>query len=135
MALLASVLRRVLRGGSWNNKPNNLRSANRNRNNATNRNNNNGFRLVQYAFCQSACLYGGKQCALGAHEVVSLFIRVDKQDSPARECNPSLVSRMNPVGFLLSRSHRLINTGSDSGSTESDTRLSSLLAMDDPRFR
>lgn len=35
---------RVLRGGSWNNKPDNARSANRNRNDTTNRNNNNGFR-------------------------------------------------------------------------------------------
>ena len=38
--------RRVLRGGSWNNNPDNLRSANRNRNNPDNRNNNIGFRLV-----------------------------------------------------------------------------------------
>jgi hypothetical protein len=37
---------RVVRGGSWNNQPENLRSANRNRNNPTNRNNNNGFRLA-----------------------------------------------------------------------------------------
>jgi len=37
---------RVLRGGSWNNNPQNLRSANRNRNNPTNRNNNNGFRVA-----------------------------------------------------------------------------------------
>lgn len=37
---------RVLRGGSWNNNPENLRSANRNRNNPTNRNNNNGFRVA-----------------------------------------------------------------------------------------
>jgi retron-type reverse transcriptase len=37
--------RRVLRGGSWNNNPDNLRSANRNRNNTDNRNNNNGFRV------------------------------------------------------------------------------------------
>ncbi|CAG0908762.1 unnamed protein product [Cyprideis torosa] len=36
---------RVLRGGSWNNKPWNVRSANRNRNNPTNRNNIVGFRL------------------------------------------------------------------------------------------
>jgi retron-type reverse transcriptase len=36
---------RVLRGGSWNNNPENLRSANRNRNNTDNRNNNNGFRV------------------------------------------------------------------------------------------
>lgn len=37
---------RVLRGGSWNNNPQNLRSANRNRNNPTNRNNNLGFRVA-----------------------------------------------------------------------------------------
>ncbi len=36
---------RVLRGGSWNNHPQNTRATNRNRNNATNRNNN-GFRLA-----------------------------------------------------------------------------------------
>jgi formylglycine-generating enzyme required for sulfatase activity len=38
----------VQRGGSWNNKPENLRSANRNRNNPDNRNNNIGFRLAHY---------------------------------------------------------------------------------------
>ena len=38
---------RVLRGGSWNNNPNNLRAANRNRNSPDNRNNNNGFRLAR----------------------------------------------------------------------------------------
>jgi len=37
---------RVLRGGSWNNKPQNVRAANRNRNDTANRNNNNGFRLA-----------------------------------------------------------------------------------------
>ncbi|MCH9699360.1 MAG: SUMF1/EgtB/PvdO family nonheme iron enzyme [Gammaproteobacteria bacterium] len=42
---------RVLRGGSWNNKPRNVRSAKRNRNNPHNRNNNVGFRLAQ-----SACM-------------------------------------------------------------------------------
>ncbi len=36
--------RRVLRGGSWNNKPENARPANRNRNTPENRNDNNGFR-------------------------------------------------------------------------------------------
>jgi hypothetical protein len=40
---------RVIRGGSWNNKPRNVRSANRNRNNPDNRNNNVGFRLAQSA--------------------------------------------------------------------------------------
>jgi hypothetical protein len=37
----------VIRGGSWNNKPENLRVSNRNRNTTDNRNNNLGFRLVQ----------------------------------------------------------------------------------------
>ncbi|THJ18741.1 MAG: hypothetical protein CAF42_003930 [Nitrospira sp. CG24B] len=40
---------RVIRGGSWNNKPENLRPSNRNRNTTDNRNNNLGFRLVQSA--------------------------------------------------------------------------------------
>jgi formylglycine-generating enzyme required for sulfatase activity len=37
---------RVIRGGSWNNNPQNLRSANRNNNSPDNRNNNVGFRLL-----------------------------------------------------------------------------------------
>ena len=39
-------MHRVLRGGSWNNKPNNVRCANRNNNQQDNRNNNIGFRIV-----------------------------------------------------------------------------------------
>ena len=39
--------RRVLRGGSWNNNPQNLRSANRNRNTTDNRNNNLAFRVAR----------------------------------------------------------------------------------------
>jgi formylglycine-generating enzyme required for sulfatase activity len=38
---------RLLRGGSWNNNPTNVRSANRNRNEPDNRNNNVGVRLVR----------------------------------------------------------------------------------------
>ncbi len=37
----------VLRGGSFNNNDNNLRSANRNNNNPTNQNNNIGFRCAR----------------------------------------------------------------------------------------
>lgn len=37
---------RVIRGGSWNNNPNNLRVANRNNNNPDNTNNNIGFRCA-----------------------------------------------------------------------------------------
>ena len=44
-----SVVRRVVRGGSWNNNPGNLRAANRNNNRVSNRNNNLGLRLVQAA--------------------------------------------------------------------------------------
>ena len=44
-----SVVRRVVRGGSWNNNPRNLRAANRNNNGVSNRNNNLGLRLVQAA--------------------------------------------------------------------------------------
>ncbi len=40
-------MNRVNRGGSWNNNGQNLRSANRDRNNPTNRNNNLGFRLLR----------------------------------------------------------------------------------------
>ena len=39
--------RRVLRGGSFNNSPENLRSANRDDDNPENRNDNNGFRCVR----------------------------------------------------------------------------------------
>ncbi|WP_408648718.1 SUMF1/EgtB/PvdO family nonheme iron enzyme [Tumidithrix elongata] len=42
-----------LRGGSWNNTSNNCRSANRNRNDADNRNNNIGFRVVVSVFGSS----------------------------------------------------------------------------------
>ena len=37
----------VIRGGSWNNNPQNLRSANRNNNQPTNRNINIGFRCAK----------------------------------------------------------------------------------------
>jgi hypothetical protein len=40
----------VLRGGSFNNNDQNVRCANRNRNNPNNRNNNIGFRVVASTF-------------------------------------------------------------------------------------
>jgi hypothetical protein len=49
---------RVLRGGSWNNNPRNLRSANRNRNQPDNRNNNNGFRVASTLPCLSIRVHG-----------------------------------------------------------------------------
>jgi len=38
---------RVMRGGSWNNDPRNVRAANRNANHSSNRNSNLGFRLAR----------------------------------------------------------------------------------------
>ena len=40
-------MRRVIRGGSWNNNTDWVRSSARNRNNTDNRNNNVGFRVVR----------------------------------------------------------------------------------------
>jgi formylglycine-generating enzyme required for sulfatase activity len=42
---LIDAVRKDVRGGSWNNNPQNLRAANRNRNTTDNRNNNLGFRV------------------------------------------------------------------------------------------
>ncbi|MBP3567429.1 MAG: SUMF1/EgtB/PvdO family nonheme iron enzyme [Paraprevotella sp.] len=41
-----TIIKRVLRGGSWNNKASNCRVSNRNYNTPSNRNNNTGFRVV-----------------------------------------------------------------------------------------
>ncbi|NDW21195.1 hypothetical protein GTW09_06660 [Alteromonas hispanica] len=59
-----------MRGGSWNNKPRNMRASNRNRNNIDKRRNNNGFRLAQSArHCgsngQCLCIYGYTKCIKG----------------------------------------------------------------------
>ena len=48
-----------MRGGSWNNQPARVRSANRNRNTPTNRNNNVGFRLASPPAIQSRRVHGG----------------------------------------------------------------------------
>ncbi|HDQ45369.1 MAG TPA: hypothetical protein ENN17_07740 [bacterium] len=48
---------RVLRGGSWNNNPENVRAANRNRNTPDNRNNNRGFRFAKSLECRSSIVY------------------------------------------------------------------------------
>jgi retron-type reverse transcriptase len=55
--------RRVVRGGSWNNNPQNLRSATRNRNTTDNRNNNLGFRVARTLFAGA----GAITVAPGAH--------------------------------------------------------------------
>lgn len=45
---------RVIRGGSWNNNAQNLRSAQRNNDHPDNRNDNVGFRLVSTKFCPTS---------------------------------------------------------------------------------
>ncbi|NUO81987.1 SUMF1/EgtB/PvdO family nonheme iron enzyme [candidate division KSB1 bacterium] len=46
--------KRVLRGGAWNNQPNNLSCARRNRNEPNNRNNNIGLRCAKTPYWQKA---------------------------------------------------------------------------------
>jgi hypothetical protein len=46
MNILRLLVGRALRGGSWNNEPQNVRAAYRNNNEPAKRNNNNGFRVA-----------------------------------------------------------------------------------------
>ena len=54
---------RVVRGGSRNNEPTNLRVAIRNRNQPDNRNNNLGFRVASTLPCRSSRVYGAAERA------------------------------------------------------------------------
>ncbi|MBI3295430.1 MAG: SUMF1/EgtB/PvdO family nonheme iron enzyme [Deltaproteobacteria bacterium] len=56
--MIDSGSNRVIRGGSWNNNAQNLRSANRNRNSAENRVDFLGLRLVSTAICQLGVVHG-----------------------------------------------------------------------------
>ena len=49
---------RVIRGGSWNNNAQNLRSANRNNDDPSKRNSNIGFRLVSTSELPEKIVYG-----------------------------------------------------------------------------
>lgn len=60
----------MVRGGSWNNNPQNLRAANRNRNTTDNRNNNIGFRVARTAPRQSGSFYEAARSAGGCSEAV-----------------------------------------------------------------
>jgi len=57
---------RVLRGGSWNNNPRNLRVSYRNRNNRDNRNDNNGFRCAREVGLASAPAWAAGAAAVTA---------------------------------------------------------------------
>ena len=62
----------VIRGGSWNNEPDNVRSANRNRNTPTNRNDNIGLRCAQ-----DACPMAGVRIFMGKVRSVPLGVQID----------------------------------------------------------
>ena len=62
----------VIRGGSWNNEPVNVRSANRKRNTPTNRNDNIGFRCAQ-----DACPMAGVRIFMGKVRSVPLGVQTD----------------------------------------------------------
>ena len=61
---------RVIRGGSWRNDAQNLRSAKRNNNDPGNRNDNVGFRLVSTANCQIGAVHGWHLRALGSVQII-----------------------------------------------------------------
>lgn len=62
-----SLARPVVRGGGWNNKPGNARSAKRNRNTPGKRNDTLGFRLASTPQSQSRPLHGAAGSTCGVH--------------------------------------------------------------------
>lgn len=62
----------MIRGGSWNNEPDNVRSANRNRNIPTKRNDNIGFRCAQ-----DACPMAGVRLFMEKVRSVPLGVQTD----------------------------------------------------------
>lgn len=86
--------RRVLRGGSWNNTRNNVRTANRNRNDESNVNNGDtsvafGFRCVRSMFCTA--------CRSGVTPGPNLDHHGDGEPLPEKmERRQSLAERENP---------------------------------------
>jgi hypothetical protein len=71
---------RVLRGGSWNNTPDNLRSANRNWNQPDNRNNNIGFRVASTLFARAdriTVLPGEHYKRSGLFMMITVGVRVE----------------------------------------------------------
>ena len=68
--MIISGSNRVIRGGSWNNNAQNLRSAQRNDNGPDNHNNNVGFRLVSTANCPLGVVYGWHPSASGSVQII-----------------------------------------------------------------
>ncbi|MFY4727482.1 SUMF1/EgtB/PvdO family nonheme iron enzyme [Nitrospira sp. BLG_2] len=73
----------ALRGGSWNNEPDNVRSANRNRNTPTNRNDNIGFRCAQ-----DACPMAGVRVFIGETRSALSGVQTDPGLTRAHSSQP-----------------------------------------------
>src|SRR5207245_9754847 len=76
----------VLRGGSWNNNPINLRTTNRNNNTPDNRNNNIGFRCASESPNLGAMpsLHGGRHDRGKPHARSRLATAASRRDLPRR---------------------------------------------------
>ncbi|MBF0626344.1 MAG: SUMF1/EgtB/PvdO family nonheme iron enzyme [Magnetococcales bacterium] len=79
---------RVNRGGSWNNNPANVRSANRNNWNPGNRNNNLGFRLASTTPRQTGRVYGSCLRAQGLSKPSSRAGAPDEEQRPPASGRP-----------------------------------------------
>lgn len=116
--------RRVNRGGSWNNNPARVRSANRNRNTPSNRNNNLGFRLAEStSACRSAAAHGPAQRAAGVHGA-----RPDR----ARRRGRIAVSGKTPtppVGFAVERGVGIRNVPCESGAAAFPAQMGQVRAL------
>ncbi|MBI3398804.1 MAG: hypothetical protein HY026_06195 [Deltaproteobacteria bacterium] len=92
---------KVLRGGSWNNKPQNLRASNRNRNEPAKRNNNNGFRL-SLSFSRQYCHeFVPRCCASTEARIVQMIVYL-----------AHILCRRNPAEYKRGRM-RLVVCGED----------------------
>jgi hypothetical protein len=75
---------RVLRGGAFNNNPDELRCAYRNNNHPDNRNNNIGFRVVVSTFFTTSGLPRGALSLLGREEWRDLLLAVPAVGGPGQ---------------------------------------------------
>ena len=128
--LAAPLCRRVVRGGSWNNNPANLRAANRNRNTTTNRNNNNGFRVASTPRCQSRTGYGRSGRARGCPGAV-MMRRAGSGASPPVKA-PVLVQNGRPAPLHSRASQSLATTRTRRFAAESGLVVSSNSLMPRP---
>ena len=88
-------------GGLWNNNDNNLRCANRNRNNPDNRNNNNGFRLALHFQVSWSFEPGITRFTDRASVVLKVLAAFLRRKTPSSGCPAESTSqgRMGLVGL------------------------------------